>query len=134
MNMKRNNASAVSGILMGIKINRIPDKGAKIALFGSYLAVHKVTNELIADGGELRKKFHEDWKDEVASPTKSDAYLKAEECANETLRLLGENEVELAITPAPRECLQDPELWGEDDTLGDIAVKIDYLVKNGILP
>ena len=141
--MKRNTASAIAGLLMETKINKVTDKAAKTALFGSFLAVNKVSRDLNAESDDLRKKFYEDWKEEfpVVSTLRDkgmsldghEECLKAEADANEALRLLGEQEVDVDIAAAPRECLQDPDLWGEEDTLGLIAAKIDFLAENGIL-
>ena len=143
MNLTRNTASAISGILNQVKINKVAYKGEKKVLFDSFLAVHKVAKEIAEDAETIRKKFNDDWKDEFPTVLKlresgipvegHDECLKAEADANETLRSLGEDEVELDIEPALRECLQDPDLWGEDETLGQIAAKLDFLQSNGIL-
>lgn len=143
MKMKRNTASAVSGILMDTKINKVADGFAKKNLFRAFTLTRKVSKELAEDAEAIREKFRQDWADEFDIIRKlrddrlpvvgHDDYLKAEAEANEALRELGENDVELDINTAPVECLQDPDLWGENDTLGQIGAKIDYLADNGIL-
>ena len=72
--------ATAEGILSGIKLNRIADKGAKSVLLKDYLAVRKVVNEAKNTKGEIVRKFQEDWADEPEveidlSPVESDAIM-----------------------------------------------------------
>lgn len=130
--MKLSTAKVIGDILLAIKINRIEDGVAKSQLMKNFLAVRKVVKEADYDRDELAKKFREDWADELGRPDKSEAYLKAEAEANAAVVGIYEVEVVLDLLPVPSNLLYDPDLWGANDTLGQIANSVDFLVANGV--
>lgn len=130
--MKLSTAKVISDILLAMKINRIEDRAAKAQLMKNFLSIRKVVKEADNDREELAKKFREDWADELERPNKSEAYLKAEAEANAAIVDIYEDDIALDITPVPSDLLYDPELWGENDTLGQIANSVDFLVANGV--
>ena len=131
--MKLSTAKVISDILLAMRINRIEDSSAKSQLMKNFLSIRKVVKEADNDRGELAKKFCEDWADERDRPEKSEAYLKAEAEANAAIVDIYENEVELDLEPVPADLLYDPELWGKNDTLGQIANSVDFLAANGVV-
>ena len=130
--MKLSTAKVIGDILLAIKINRIPDKDAKAALTKDFLAIRKAVKVVDDDREELASKFREDWADEFGKAEKSAEYKKAEAEANATLFELYDKEADVEFQPIPGGLLYDPELWGENDTLGQIANSVELLVKNGI--
>lgn len=131
--MKLSTAKVISDILLAMKINRIEDRVAKSRLMKNYLAVGKAVKEADADREALSKKFREDWADELGKPEKSAAYLKAEEEAKAAIMDIYENEVSVDFDSVPSEILYDPDLWGVDDTIGQIANSIEFLAKFGVV-
>ena len=130
--MKLSTAKALANILLAMKINRIADKEAKAVITKDYLAIRRAVKDTDADCDELAKKFREDWADEMNKPVKSDAFRKAEAEANAALEELYEKEADIVLEPVPSEVLFDTELWGDDNTLGQIANSVDLLIVNGI--
>lgn len=130
--MKLSTAKVIGDILFAMKINRIPDKEAKAVLTKDYLAIRKAVKDADADRDELARKFREDWADEMNSPVKSDEFLKAEEEAKAALFELYDKEAEIDLRAVKAELLYDAELWGENDTLGQIANSVDFLVESGV--
>lgn len=133
ISMKLSTAKALANILLAMKINRIADKEAKAVITKDYLAIRRAVKDADADRDELAKKFREDWADEMDKPAKSDAFRKAEAEANASIVELYEKEAEIDLSPVPSELLYDPELWGENDTLGQIANSVDFLAANGVV-
>ena len=130
--MKLSTAKVISEILLAMKINRLADKEVKAILTKDYLALRKVVKEVDNDREELSKKFREDWAEELSKTDKSDAYKKAEAEANAAIMGLYEKEADIVLEPVPSEVLFDTELWGDDNTLGQIANSVDLLIVNGI--
>ena len=130
--MKLSTAKVVGDILVAMKINRIADKDAKAVLTKDFLAVRKAVKAADADRDELAKKFRDDWSEEIGKTDKSDAYRKAEDEANAAIVAIYEGEADIDIQPVSAELLYDAELWGENDTLGQIANSVDFLAANGI--
>jgi hypothetical protein len=130
--MKLSTAKVIGDILLAIKINRIPDKDAKAILINDYLAIHKAVKCADDDREALASKFREDWADEIAKQDNSVEYIKAKSEASEAIIALYEQEADIALGSVPSEFLYNPDLWGESDTLGQIANSVELLVKNGI--
>lgn len=130
--MKLSTAKVISEILLAMKINRLSDKEVKAILTKDYLALRKVVKEVDNDREELSRKFREDWAEELSKTDKSDAYKKAEAEANAAIMGLYEKEADIVLDPVPSEVFFDAELWGEDNTLGQIANTVDFLVANGV--
>ena len=125
-------AKVVCDILVAMKINRIKDKDAKLVLTKDFVAVRKAVKAVDDDRREISDKFRSDWEDELQNETKSVAYLKAVKDANEAVRALYFAEAEIEVEKVKADLLLDPELWGEDDTLGQIANSVDFLVQAGL--
>lgn len=125
-------AKVVCDILVAMKINRIKDKDAKLALTKDFVAVRKAVKAVDDDRREISDKFRSDWEDELQNETKSVAYLEAENEANEAVRALYFADAEIEVEKVKADLLLDPELWGEDDTLGQIANSVDFLVQAGL--
>ena len=128
--------ATAEGILSGIKLNRIADKGAKAALLKDYLAVRKVVNEAKNTKGEIVRKFQEDWADELPAVQAfrdknepvvgHDDYLDAEKDANKAIVDLLSAEVEIDLSPVESDAIMD---FSEDITLEQIA----FLQECGII-
>ena len=125
-------AKVVCDILVAMKINRIKDKEAKLALTKDFVAVRKAVKAVDDDRREISDKFRSDWEDELQNETKSVAYLEAENEANEAVRALYFADAEIEVEKVKADLLLDPELWGEEDTLGQIANSVDFLVEAGV--
>lgn len=125
-------AKVVCDILVAMKINRIQDKDAKLALTKDFVAVRKAVKAVDDDRMEISDKFRSDWADELQNETKSVAYLEAENEANEAVRALYFADAEIEVEKVKADTLFDPELWGADDTLGQIANSVDFLVRAGL--
>ena len=125
-------AKVVCDILVAMKINRIQDKDAKLALTKDFVAVRKAVKAVDDDRLEISDKFRSDWADELQNETKSVAYLEAENEANEAVRALYFADAEIELKKVKADTLFDPELWGADDTLGQIANSVDFLVRAGL--
>ena len=63
--MKLSEVNVVVGILAGMKINRIADKKIKTALLNDYLHLRPHFKKANEDVEEIRRKFKEDWNDEL---------------------------------------------------------------------
>lgn len=133
--MKLSTINAIVGILSGMKINKITDKKTKSAILKDYLALRphfKKANEVVE---EIRRKFKEDWNDELDAVQAlrdkrrpvvgHDAYLEAEKDANKAISdtLSAEVEVDIDINPVP---MDEIMAVSEDITLGQIAMLQEY--------
>lgn len=128
--------ATAEGILAGIKLNRIADKGTKSVLLKDYLAVRKVVNEAKNTKDEIVRKFQEDWADELpavqAFRNKNEPvighndYLEAEKDANNAIVYLFSAEVEIDLSPVESDAIMD---FSEDITLEQIA----FLQECGII-
>lgn len=125
-------AKVVCDILVAMKINRIKDKDAKLALTRTFVSVRNALRPVEADRDALSEKFRADWADEIGSKDKSYAYHKAEAEANEAIREMYDRDAGVSVDKVSADLLYDPELWGADDTLGQIANSVDFLVRAGI--
>lgn len=130
--MKLSTAKVLGDILLAMRINRISDKEAKSVLTNDYLAIRKAVKDANADRDELARKFREDWADEMNNPVKSDEFSKAESDTKAAIVELYDKEADIELRPVKAELLYEPDLWGESDTLGQIANTVDLLVENGI--
>lgn len=130
--MKLSTAKVIGDILLAAKINRIADKDAKAVLTKDYLALRRAVKDADNDRDEIAKKFRDDWADEMGKAEKSAEYKKAEAEANASLFELYEKEADIELQPVKAELLYDPDLWGENDTLGQIANSVELLIANGV--
>ena len=130
--MKLSTAKVLGDILLAMKINRIADKDAKKLLTKSFLSLRKAVKEADEDREEIARKFREDWAEEIGKDTHSEEYLDAEKEANDAIRELYDKDVDVQLFPVDADVLFDPDLWGADDTFGQIANSVDFLVQNGI--
>lgn len=130
--MKLSTAKVIGDILFAMKINRIPDKEAKAVLTKDYLVIRNAVKDADADRDELAKKFREDFADEINNPVKSDAFLKAEAEAKAAIIEIYDKEADIDLVAVKAGPLYDAELWGENDTLGQIANTVDFLVESGV--
>ena len=109
--MKLSTIDAIAGILGGMKLNRIGDKSVKAALVNDYLHLRRFVKKAHEEADEFREKFREDWSDEMAVVEllrksgvpldEHDAYMKAEKDANETLKAMFDEDVEVSIKAVP---------------------------------
>lgn len=129
--MKISTINILAGILSGIKINKITDKGVKSTLVGDYLHLRKFVKEADEDRQEIVKKFQSDWAEELPlieafrrenKPVEGhEAYLEAEGDANKTILDIFNKDVETSIKSVPMDAFIDA--LGEDQiTLEQIAL------------
>lgn len=130
--MKLSTAKVIGDILLAMKINRIADKDAKAVLTKDFLAVRKAVKGADDDSEALATKFRDDWADEMGKTEKSAEYKKAEAEANMTLFAIYDKEADIELHSVKAELLYNPDLWGENDTFGQIANSVELLMKNGI--
>lgn len=135
--MKLSIINALGGILANLKINKIIDKEAKETVNRNFLAVRKVMRPFDKDRDELLEKFRSDWKDEIAAILSKregdyEAYYTAERDMNVTILKALEEDVEVSLTPVKADHLYDPDLWGNDATLGEIEASVSYLIRYGV--
>lgn len=107
MKIANNKAIAITNILSGMKLNKIPDKNIKSILLWNYVALRKIAREADEDTQEIIKKFQEDWKDSI-SPVRSlreenkpvvgfDDFLAAEKDANDAIAAIMDKEIDINI-------------------------------------
>lgn len=125
-------AKVARDILVAMKINKVRDKDAKLALTRDFVAIRRAVKSVEDDHKAIADKFRSDWADELQNETKSVAYLEAENEANEAVRALYFADAEIELEKVKADTLFDPELWGADDTLGQIANSVDFLVEAGV--
>lgn len=130
--MKLSIAKIIGNILLAMKINRIEDKDAKVALMHDYLAIRNATKEVDADSEELKRKFREDWAEEIGKTERSEECKMAEEDAKAAIVGLYEQDASIELKPVIASILYNPELWGENDTIGQIENSVEFLVENGV--
>ena len=136
--MKLANADAIVGMLDKIKLNRIADKKVKTDLVNDYLYLRHLVKKPREDADELRRKFREDWGEEMNEVELlrkaglplggHETYLEAFDDANATIRSLFDEEVETAVQPVPLEAFLN-SCGGEELTLEQVA----FLQDNGII-
>jgi hypothetical protein len=105
--MKISTIASITGVLSGMKINKISDKRVKSALLNDYLHLRRHLKDADADREEVVKKFREDWRDELAAVEAfrkegkavvgHDAYLDAERDANQTIADIFNSDVEVSL-------------------------------------
>lgn len=132
MSMKLSTAKVIGDILLAMRINRLSDKEAKAVLMKDYLAIRKAVKDVNGDCEEIARKFREDWAEEFVKPDKSEAFKKAQGETNADIMKLYERDAEISLDAIPASLLFDAELWGEDNTIGQIANTVDFLAANGI--
>lgn len=118
------------GILAGIKINKIADKGIKTALLDDYLNLRPLFKKAREDVDEIRTKFQQDWDDEIdavhalrekrMSTAGHEAYLDAETDANKAIDAVLSAEVAVDITCVPLDDFVN-SCGGDELTLEQIA-------------
>lgn len=136
--MKLSEVNAVVGILAGMKINRIADKKTKTALLNDYLHLRPLFKKANEDVEEIRRKFQEDWNDELDAVQAfrdkrkpvvgHDAYLEAEKDANKAISDTLSAEVEVDIKSVPMDDFM-VACGGEELTFEQIA----FLQESGIV-
>jgi hypothetical protein len=136
--MKLSEVNVIVGILAGMKINRIADKKIKTALLNDYLHLRPHFKKANEDVEEIRRKFQEDWNDELdavqAFRDKSkpvvghDAYLEAEKDANKAISDTLSAEVEVDIKSVPMDDFM-VACGGEELTIEQLA----FLQEAGIV-
>lgn len=136
MKLKLHIIDQIDGILAGVKINRMEDKGAKSALMQDYLALRKVLKPAKEDKDEIARKFQEDWKEELFTVERlinanqpvigHDGYLKAKSDAERAIQDLFGKEVDVTLTPVPFDAL---DRVSDDLTLEQLA----FLQESGVV-
>lgn len=136
--MKLSEVNVIVGILAGMKITRIADKKTKTALLGDYLRLRPLFKRANEDAEEIRRKFREDWDDELDAVQAfrdkrkpvvgHDAYLEAERDANKAISDIFSREVEVDIKPVPMDDFM-ASCGGEELTLEQVA----FLQEAGIV-
>ena len=136
MKLKLNIIDHITGILAGVKINRMEDKAAKSALMQDYLALRKACKDVQADKDEIARKFQEDWKEEFFTVERlikanqpvigHEEYLKAKSDAERAIQDLFKKEADVTLTPVPFDAL---DRVCDDLTLEQVAL----LQENGIV-
>lgn len=136
--MRLGDINVIVGILAGMKINRITDKKAKTALLNDYLHLRPHFKKANEDTEEIRKKFQEDWADELDAVQAfrdkrkpvvgHDAYLEAEKDANKAISDLYSAEVDVDISSVSIDEFMT-SCGGEELTFEQIA----FLQETGII-
>ena len=136
MKLKLHIIDQIDGILAGVKINRMEDKGAKSALMQDYLALRKVLKPAKEDKDEIARKFQEDWKEELFAVERlikanqpvigHEGYIKAKSDAERAIQDLFGKEVDVTLTPVPFDAL---DRVSDDLTLEQLA----FLQESGVV-
>ena len=136
--MKLSDVNVIVGILAGMKINRITDKKIKTALLNDYLHLRPLFKKANDDAEEIRKKFQDDWEDELDAVQAfrdkrkpvvgHDAYLDAEKDANKAISDLFSAKVDVDINSVPMDEFMTA-CGGEELTFEQIA----FLQEAGII-
>jgi hypothetical protein len=136
--MKLSEVNVIVGILAGMKINRITDKKTKTALLNDYLHLRPLFKKANDDAEEIRKKFQDDWEDELGAVQAfrdkrkpvvgHDAYLEAEKDANKAISDLFSSSVDVDINSVPMDEFMT-SCGGEELTFEQIA----FLQDTGII-
>ena len=136
--MKLSDVNVIVGILAGMKINRITDKKIKTALLNDYLHLRPLFKKANDDAEEIRKKFQDDWEDELDAVQAfrdkrkpvvgHDAYLDAEKDANKAISDLFSDKVDVDINSVPMDEFMTA-CGGEELTFEQIA----FLQETGII-
>jgi len=135
MKLSNNNAIAITNILSGMKLNKIPDKNIKSILLWNYVTLRKIARDANDDTQEIIKKFQEDWRESI-SPVRTlreenkpvvgfDDYLAAEKDANEAISAIMEKEIDANIRPIELEGFIDA-IDDEDISFEQVALFKDY--------
>ena len=136
--MRLSEVNVIVGILAGMKINRITDKKIKTALLNDYLHLRPLFKKANDDAEEIRKKFQDDWEDELDAVQAfrdkrkpvvgHDAYLDAEKDANKAISDLFSSKVDVDINSVPMDEFMTA-CGGEELTFEQIA----FLQETGII-
>lgn len=136
--MRLSEVVTVAGILSGIKINKISDKEVKTTLINDYLHLRKFAKGADSDAEELRKKFRQDWAEELEEVSKlrrdgkpvvgHKEYLDAELDANKGIQDIYAADAPTAVKSVKMETFVSA-CGGEELTFEQIAI----LQENGII-
>lgn len=133
--MRLSEVMLLADMLGAMRINKVKDSDAKAALNRSFVAVQRHRRAFYRDRDEIVEKYRSDYADELAEIAKgkpeSEAIQKAKADLSVAINGLLDAEVEVALCPASVEPLYDPDIWGPDDTLAQIANTVDVLVQHG---
>lgn len=114
MKLKQKTIKTAWNVLAGFDFSKIADKKAVRTLYNDYNIIRKVAKEAISEEEEIVRKHHQDWgdeiavvnrlRDEVANKVRTrveghDAYLKAEDAANEAISDIYTTEVDITTSP-----------------------------------
>ena len=97
MEMKKNDADRMAGILAGLKLTGIKDKVVRTTLLNDYLALRRIAKELKEEQQELVDKFNQEWGG--ADKEKNDEYRKALDDVTAMLKSLAEDETDVTLKP-----------------------------------
>lgn len=97
MEMKKNDADRMAGILSGLKLTGIKDKVVRTTLLNDYLALRRIAKELKEEQQELVDKFNQEWGG--ADKEKNDEYRKALDDVTAMLKSLAEEECDVTVKP-----------------------------------
>jgi hypothetical protein len=97
MEMKKNDADRMAGILAGLKLTGIKDKVVRTTLLNDYLALRRIAKELKEEQQELVDKFNQEWGG--ADKEKNDEYRKALDDVTAMLKSLAEEETDVTLKP-----------------------------------
>lgn len=97
MEMKKNYADRMAGILAGLKLTGIKDKVVRTTLLNDYLALRRIAKELKEEQQELVDKFNQEWGG--ADKEKNDEYRKALDDVTAMLKSLAEEETDVTLKP-----------------------------------
>ena len=136
--MRLSEVNVIVGILAGMKINRIADKKTKTALLNDYIRLRPLFKKANDDAEEIRKKFQDDWEDELDAVQAfrdkrkpvvgHKAYLEAEMDANRAISHLFPAAVDVDINSVPMDEFMTA-CGGEELTFEQIA----FLQDTGII-
>jgi len=127
--MRLSEVMLVGDVLGAMKINKVKDADTRAGLNKWFLATLKHRKGFERDKDELVRKFRSDFAEELARGEELTA--EKEELAKAVEELL-KPDVEMGIPPVDAEPLTDPDIWGAEDTLGQIANTVALLVRSGV--
>lgn len=109
--MKISTIASITGVLSGMKINKISDKRVKATLINDYLCLRRILKDSDNDREEVVKKFRDDWRDEIGDVEAfrrdgrevvgHDAYLEAERDANQSIADIFNRDVNVELASVP---------------------------------
>lgn len=136
--MRLSDVNVIVGILAGMKINRIADKRTKSVLMNDYLRLRPLFKKANEDVDEIRRKFQEDWNDELDAVQAfrnkrkpvvgHEEYLEAEEDANNAIAHVLAEDVDVEVKSVPMDEFMTA-CGGEELTFEQVA----FLQEAGII-